>query len=147
MHSTEQIPNPRTRVQSLLDSIEGCTDPKVCTRVAAISNETNNMLDDFEAAVAHLIPVCPVASKFGNKPKNVCISGVGGNIKSGTGPKTGVEIHFYTSNEYRKLSADERKEPKELRPSSGKGKGKGKGKGRGTPGKPGSDKNPTSVKG
>ena len=37
-HITEQIPNTRTRVQSLLDSVEGCTDPKICARVAAISN-------------------------------------------------------------------------------------------------------------
>ena len=58
-HIKEQIPDPRTRVQSLIDSIEGCTDAKVCARVAAISNETNGMLDDFERAVAHLITSVP----------------------------------------------------------------------------------------
>ena len=43
---TGQVPNPRTRVQSLLDSIKGCTDHKICARVAAVSNEANGMKAD-----------------------------------------------------------------------------------------------------
>ena len=39
LHVTEQLPNERTRVQSLLDSINGWTDPKICTRVASINDE------------------------------------------------------------------------------------------------------------
>ena len=46
LHIQEQIPDSRTRVQSLIDSIEGCTDLNVCAWVTAMSNETNNMLDD-----------------------------------------------------------------------------------------------------
>ena len=45
-HMTEQVPNPRTRVQSLIGSIEGCTDPNICARVAAVSNESNGMQAD-----------------------------------------------------------------------------------------------------
>ena len=45
-HMTEQVPNPRTRVQILLGSIEGCTDPNICARVAAVSNESNGMQAD-----------------------------------------------------------------------------------------------------
>ena len=46
-HVTEQVPNPRRRVQSLLNSIEGCTNPKICARFAAVSNEANGMQADF----------------------------------------------------------------------------------------------------
>ena len=125
-HIKEQIPDPRTRVQSLIDSIEGCTDAKVCARVAAISNETNGMLDDFEKAVAHLVPVCPVAAKVGKKRSSVRISGIDGSIMSKKGPKTGVELRYYTSKEYSKLSKEEMAELKDLRPAK-KGKGKQKG--------------------
>ena len=66
-HITEQIPKARTRVQSLLDSVKGCTDPNICARVADISNEASGMLADFEKAVAHLLPTCPVATKSSKK--------------------------------------------------------------------------------
>ena len=46
-HVTEQVPNPRTQVQSLLNSIDGCTNPNICARVAAVSNEFNGMQADF----------------------------------------------------------------------------------------------------
>ena len=69
-HVTEQVPNPRTQVQSLLDLIEGCTDPNICARVAAVSNEANGMQSDFELAVAHLLPACHVAAKAPKKRKN-----------------------------------------------------------------------------
>ena len=55
-HITEQIHNARTRVQSLLGSVEGCTDPKICARVAAISNKASGMLAGFEKTVAHILP-------------------------------------------------------------------------------------------
>ena len=48
------------------------------------------MLADFEKSVAHLLPACPVAAKVAKKIKNANISGLGGNLKAGTGPKTGV---------------------------------------------------------
>ena len=41
---TGQVPNPRTRVQILLDSIEGCTDPKICSRVAVVDHPTSSPL-------------------------------------------------------------------------------------------------------
>ena len=110
----------------MIDSIEGCTDAKVCARVAAISNETNGMLDDFEKAVAHLVPVCPVAAKVGKKRNSVRISGIDGSVMSKKGPKTGVEVRYYTSKEYSKLSKEEMAELKDLRPAK-KGKGKQKG--------------------
>ena len=84
------MPNPCTQVQSLLDSIEGCTDPKICARVAEVPNEANGMLADFELSFARLLPVCLVAAKVANKRKNTQISGLVGNFKAGTVPKTVV---------------------------------------------------------
>ena len=52
-----------------MDSVEGCTDPKICARVAAISNEASVMLADSEKAFAHLIPACPVKAKVAKKRK------------------------------------------------------------------------------
>ena len=78
LHVTDQVPIEQTRVQSLLDSMDGCTDPKVCARLADISNEALGMLNSFEDAVAHLLPSCPVASKVfkkGNSAQISCISG------------------------------------------------------------------------
>ena len=63
LHVTEQLPNERTRVQSLLDSIDDCTDPKIFSRVANIDDESNAMHDDWEAAVAYLLPVDLVAKR------------------------------------------------------------------------------------
>ena len=91
-HVTEQVPNPRTRVQSLLNSIEGCIDLNICARVDAVSNEANGMLADFELAVFHFLPACPVATKVAKKRKNAQISGLGGNFKAGTRPKTGAKL-------------------------------------------------------
>ena len=87
----------------------------MCARVAVVSNEANAMLDDFEKDVAHLTPVCPVAAKVGKKRNRVSIAGVDGNILSRKGPKTGVELRYYTSKEYSKLSTEEMAELKDLR--------------------------------
>ena len=55
-HINFWVPNELTRVQILLDSIYGCTDPKMCVRMAAVSNEALGMIDNFELAFAHLLP-------------------------------------------------------------------------------------------
>ena len=46
LHVPDQVPIERTRVQRLLDSMDGCTDPKVCARLAAISNGALALLVD-----------------------------------------------------------------------------------------------------
>ena len=47
LHVPDQVPIKGTRVQSLIDSMDGCTDPKVCARLAAISNEYLGILNSF----------------------------------------------------------------------------------------------------
>ena len=88
--------------------MDGFTDPKVCARLAAISNEDLGMLNSFEDAVAHLLPSCPVAAKVSKKRKGAHISGIGGGMKGGTGPKTGVELCYYKPTEYESLSMEEK---------------------------------------
>ena len=87
---TEKILNQRTRVKNFLNYVEGCTYPKVCAHVAVVSNEINGMSDNFELAVAHLLPAWPVADKIGSNRKNYQISTLGGDLTSGTGPRNGV---------------------------------------------------------
>ena len=74
--------------------MDGCTDPKVCARLAAISNEVLGMLNSFEDAVAHFLPACPVAAKVLKKRKGAHISGIGGGLKGGTGPNMGVKLRY-----------------------------------------------------
>ena len=75
------------------------------------------MSDDFEKAVAHLLPVFPVEAKTGTKLKNYQISWLGGYLKKGTGPKTGVKICYYKPPEFAKLSDDEKEELLECSPA------------------------------
>ena len=100
LHVPDQVPIKRTRVQSLPDSMDGCTDPKVCARLAAISNEALGMLNSFEYAVANILQACPVAAKVFKKRKGAKISGIGGGLKGGTGSKTGVKLRYYNPTEY-----------------------------------------------
>ena len=75
--------------------MDGCTDPKVCSRLATIFNEALGMLNSFEDVVAHLLSACPVSAKVFKKRKGAQISGIGGGLKYGTGPKTGVKLRYY----------------------------------------------------
>ena len=94
-------------MQILLDSIDGCTYPKMCSRVAAVSNEALGIIYNFELAVANILPACHVASKVNDKRKNDHIYGVGGYLNPGTGPKTGVELRYYKPHEFFKITAEE----------------------------------------
>ena len=87
--------------------MDGCTDPKVCARLAAISNEALGMFNSFEDAVAHLLPACPVAANVFKKSKGAQISGIGGGLKGGTDPNTGVKLRYYKPTAYKYLSMEE----------------------------------------
>ena len=76
------------------------------------------MINSFEDAVAHLLPACHVDAKFYKKRKGAQIYGIGGGMKGGTGPKTGVELRYYKPTEYKNLSMDEKDELRKLRPES-----------------------------
>ena len=59
------------------------------------------------------MPSCGQSIK---EKKNANISGLGGNFKAGTGPKTGVELRYHKPPEFAKLSNEQREELLDLRP-------------------------------
>ena len=72
----------------------------------------------------YILPACPVASNLNKKRKSVTIASVGGNLKSGTEPNTGVELRYYLPKEYKALTNDQQEELHRLRPSKKKSNGK-----------------------
>jgi hypothetical protein len=117
-HVSYQLPNGHSRVGYLLASIEN-NDAGLQAAMANINSDqgVDGMRLDFEKAVAHMLPYCPVAKKktVGNKRGAADISEVNAEVssfgsKSGRGAKTGVHLRFYAFPEYKKLSAAEKEE-------------------------------------
>lgn len=126
-HVPYQLPNGYTRVGFLLDSIE-CSDAELQAAMASIKRDktTGGLREDFEQAVATLLPADPVAKKVamsGNKRVNAHISGTQDNensdatiyvsslnIRSGKGPKTGVDLRYYKQKEYQRLTKEQKDE-------------------------------------
>eukprot|EP01082_Thalassiosira_pseudonana_P000220 g65.t1 g65 contig1:151778-153098(+) len=117
-HVSVQVPSGRTRVTAVLKSIQDCTDPDVKAAVAAIRQDNGGMREDFERAVTFLLPCDPVARKrhkekrlFANISSTdaaATVSGASG-LKSGIG-KTGVELRYHNSTEFKALEDAQRKE-------------------------------------
>ena len=125
-------PNETSRVRYLLSSIE-TADPTICSAKTAIQAD-NVKKNDFESAADFLLVTAPNAKTHHNDHN---ISGVrnqknnnrrskfvrrnnnsNGKGKIKTGPKTGVEIRYYTKGEWYKLSTDEQNECREIRQAS-----------------------------
>ncbi len=125
-HVQCQIPDDRTQVGYIIDNIE-CPDPDVKAALAAIKMDghpPNGMQNDFESAVAMLLPVDPVGKKRKGKmqaaeilatetgPATIVLAGV--SVKSDTGT-SGVSLRYHTPAEYAKLGNDQRDELCECR--------------------------------
>lgn len=131
-HVEYQLPNGHSRVGYLLSAIEN-SDPELQAAMAMIRADPEGMRTDFEAAVAHLLPRCPVARrKAANRRPSAMVAAIGQGDdeppaatvaafggKVGKGPKTGVQLRYHTKAEYSKLSKDERTELHEWREQSG----------------------------
>ena len=118
-HVEYQLPNEHTRVGYLLDAIES-TDAKLLAAIANINDDKGDgtaanpgKRNDFEAAVAYLLPNDPVARKKKGTGKRTSaeissaeVSSFGS--KKGIG-KTGVHLRWHKISEFKKLS-DEQKE-------------------------------------
>ena len=84
-----QLPNDRTRVTYLLDSMN-CTDPELLAAVAAVKNDDAGMRDAFELTATSISPADPVARKqMNNKCPAANISATDGLKSKG---RTGVEL-------------------------------------------------------
>jgi hypothetical protein len=122
LHVAYQLPNERTRVKYLLDSIRGCNDPGVQARIANIEGDylPTGKRNTFEDSVTHLLPADPV-----NDNNKTCRSNGGGNqaavssvtIQSGKG-KSGVNLRWHPMKEYKALSDDQQDELKDGRDSN-----------------------------
>ena len=126
VHVEYQLPNEYTRVTQLLESIE-CGDAVLQAKMANI--ESNEDVDgprySFEKAAEILTPADPVAKRLASQKRpHGSISGAEAddgstkpsasisslNIKSGKGPKTGVDLRWHTLKEFKTLSQPEKDE-------------------------------------
>ena len=130
-HVQYQLPNEHSRVGFLLEAIE-CSDAGLQAAMASVKtdNGANGMRNDFEAAVAHILPYDPVAKKRASgKRGSALISDVqadGHQVEvivgaaKATKPsigKTGVHLRYHKGKEYAKLSKEQNKELGEWRAS------------------------------
>ena len=129
-HVAYQLPNDRTRVTYLLDSMN-CTDPELLAAVAAVKNDDPGMRDTFELTATSISPSDPVARKKMNS-KRPAADILATEILKSKG-KTGVELRWHKNTEFKALPDDQREELKawcatrqDNKNSSKKQKGTGK---------------------
>lgn len=107
-HVNFQLPTEYSRVGFLCDNITH-NDPDLRAALASIRVNTNNMRNNFEDAVAFLLPVCPYAKhKQSQRGRRAEISDT--QLKSKSQSRTGVDFRWHTTEEYRKLSKAQRQE-------------------------------------
>lgn len=127
-HVAFQLPNERTRVTHLLDSIN-CSDPELLAAVAAVKNDDPGMRDSFEQTATSISPADPVARKrMNNKRPAADISATDGLQSTG---KSGVELRWHKHAEFKALNDAQRDELKSwaaTRPDNKNSSKKGKGK-------------------
>ena len=136
-HVAFQLPNDRTRVRDMLNNIEN-GDPELQAAMAGVRHD-DALMEDFEAAVARILPSDPVAKKRRGEKKrgSADISAVGGEIDADVGAidaarkkpaigKTGVELRWYDNKaEFAALSKAQKKELAQYRKEHNIGPPKG----------------------
>lgn len=127
-HVAYQLPNEHTRVGYLLDNIHS-TDAGLQAAMASVRTDdaAGGLRSDFEAAVAHLLPYCPVSRNraAGNKrdfqvsdaraskqAREADISAFGSKPAIG---KSGVHLRFHHDEEYAKLTLNQKRELRRFR--------------------------------
>lgn len=131
-HVEYQLPNEHTRVGYLLDAIEN-TDAKLLAAIANINDDKGDgtpanpgKRNDFEAAVAYLLPNDPVDRKKKGAGKRtgaeISSTEVGSfGSKKGIG-MTGVHLRWHKPSEFKKLSEEQKEELFQWRKNKGKDK-------------------------
>ena len=128
---SHQLPNNRTRVGYLIDSITS-TDVNVVAALASIHMDVTGRREDFDEASIFLAQICPITKKKGGGKPTAKIGAEGAKLSSGVG-STGVEPRYYKSAEFIALTPAQRAEVSEYNATKDGGKWKGKGKGNGKP--------------
>ena len=117
-HVQYSLPNEHTRVGRLLKSITS-KEPTIVSAITHIHGTTNQR-NDFEEAVDFLLLTSP-SNSITTSNQRISVSKTNqDNINVKKGPKTGVEVRYYTKKEYSKLSHAQRKELSELRQEKNK---------------------------
>ena len=123
VHVPYQVPNERTRVTHLLDSLK-CQDAEFLASVTSVKLDDKGMRENFETAVAFIAPACPVSKKTGkSKSKNnaeIASAGFNPTLKTGKG-KTGVELRWFPRKEYQELKPAQKDELREWIATLGEG--------------------------
>ena len=105
-HVNFQLPTQHTRVGYLIDNIQNA-DPDLRAAIASIRINTEGMRDDFESAVAFLLPVDPYSkSRAQSGRNNPQISDV--TLQNKSQSKTGVDLRWHKAEEYKKLNRAQR---------------------------------------
>ena len=125
-HVPYQLPNERTRVIHLLNGIKS-SDAELLSALAVVKSDDgpNGKMERFEETAAYLIRFDPVSAKrrkTGASGRQQQVSSL--EIKNGIG-KTGVSLRYHSSEEYKKLTDEQKLELKEYRQSNKNNKRKG----------------------
>ena len=110
-HINFQVPNEHTQIGYLIDNLEN-SDAALEAAIASIRQDTNGSRNDFKRAFAILLPVDPYAKNAATK-RTVSFEISPLSSKNGRGKSTGVDLRWYSVEEYAKLSSDERSELRE----------------------------------
>ena len=119
-HIEYAIPTETQRVERLLASIQS-SDPSILSALTTIKSSkdaTTGLYTDFERAADFLLTVAPKMAKGVREHQIAGVQQDYDNIEKpmNRGPRTGVELRYHTQKEYKKLSAEEKDELRELRP-------------------------------
>lgn len=108
LHVQFQLPNEHTRVGYLLDNIIN-SDPDLRAALASIRANVNGMRENFESAVAFMLPVCPYAKHSKKTNPNTAVISDATLLGKGSS-KSGVDFRWHTKEEYQKLNKEQRDE-------------------------------------
>lgn len=135
-HVQYQLPNEHSRVGFILDAIE-CSDAGLQAAMASVrtDNGATGKRNNFEAAVAHMIPYDPVAKKRTDTSKKgrASLASLDGSesevadvsAKKASIGKTGVHLRYYKQKEYQQLTPEQKTELREWREGKESKKRKG----------------------
>ena len=109
-HVNFQLPTDQhTRVGYLIDNIQS-NDPDLQVALASIRINTNNMQEDFEAAVTFLLPECPYAKRRSSNSEKRGAHIGDDTLKGKKHSQTGVDLRWHHKVEYAKLSKEQHSE-------------------------------------
>ena len=108
-HVTVQLPTEHSRVGYLLDNITS-TDPSLMAAIASVKIETNLMRDNFEEAVAFILPSDPYTRSNNRFNRDVARISDTNALKNSQMSKTGVDLRWHTRSEYAQLSQEQKQE-------------------------------------